>query len=96
MAKSFWDELSDLFKTDEQREEERKKQMREALQGESTILGKLYELDKEYKASLPDDTVDYEALFPKDSGLKEIEYTLDSDEDIANRAQKENALGKSK
>ena len=95
MAKSLWEELTDLFKTDEQREEERKKQMREALKGESSILGQLYELDKEYKASLPDDKVDYEALFPKDSGLKEIEYALDSDEDIAELAQKENALGKS-
>lgn len=41
-----------------------------------------------------EETPDLDALFPKDSGLKEIEYTPRSDEDIVSAAMKENAYDK--
>lgn len=95
MAKSLWDEFKDLFKTDSQKAQEKQNQIDDALEREKSILDQLAQLEKEYKDSLPEEELpDLDKLFPKDSGLKEIEYTPASDEDIAKRAQAENALGK--
>lgn len=95
MAKSFWDEFKDLFKTDSQRAEEKQNQINNALEQEKALTEQLAALEKEYNDSLPkEEEIDFEKLFPISTGLKEIEYALDSDEDIAERAKTENALGK--
>lgn len=49
---------------------------------------RLAELEKQYNDSLPkDEEIDFDKIFPTQSGLKEIEYAPESDEDIAKRAQ---------
>ena len=95
MAKSFWDEIKDLFKTESQKAEDRQKEIDNALSQEKGILDQLAALDKEYQDSLPpEEEIDLEKLFPSDSGLRELEYSVDSDEDIAARAERENAYDK--
>ena len=95
MAKSIWDKLADLFKTDSQKAQERQEQINAALDGEKDILDDLKALDEEYKNSLPkEEEVDIDALFPAQSELKELEYEAESDEDIAARAELENSLKK--
>ena len=95
MTTSIWDEIKDLFKTDKQLEEERQRKINDALNAENSVVDKLKELEKQYKDTLPkEETPDLDALFPKDSGLKEIEYTPRSDEDILSAAMKENAYDK--
>ena len=92
MASSIWDEFKDLFKTDKQLEEERQRKINDALAKENDVVEKLKELEKQYNDSLPkEETPDLESLFPKESGLKEIEYTPRSDEDITESARKETA-----
>lgn len=95
MAKSIWDEFADLFKTESQKQEEKQKQINAALESEKSILDQLSALDKEYQDSLPkEEEIDLEKLFPSDLGLKEVGYTVDSDEDIAARAARESELSK--
>lgn len=95
MTTSIWDEIKDLFKTDKQLEEERQRKINDALNAENSVVDKLKELEKQYNDSLPkEETPDLDALFPKDSGLNEIEYTPRSDEDIVSAAMKENAYDK--
>ncbi|MCM1306472.1 MAG: hypothetical protein NC037_06170 [Bacteroides sp.] len=95
MAKSIWDEFTDLFKTDAQKKEEKQNQINDALEKEKNILDSLSALDKEYKDSLPqEEEIDLEKLFPSDSGIKEISYNAESDDDIAARAERENSLSK--
>ena len=86
---SFWDELKDLFKTDDERDEERRRKLQQASEGTSELEKKLAELDAKWQDSIPKQTYDLDALFPKKSGLEEIEYTPRSDEDIVEAAQKE-------
>lgn len=91
MAKSVWDKFADLFKTESQKAQERQEGINKALKDEKSILDDLAALDKQYRDSLPkEEEIDIEALFPSDSGLKEIEYVAETDEDIAKRAQFEN------
>lgn len=86
---SFWDEFKDLFKTESQLEEERQKKIFDALNKEGEVVDKLKELEKQYNESLPkEEEIDVDALFPKESPLKEIEYTPRSDEDIVEAAKK--------
>ncbi len=86
---SFWDEFKDLFKTDSQLEEERQKEINDALGKESEVVEKLKELEKQYNDSLPkEEEVDIDTLFPKESPYKEIEYTAKSDDDIEAEAKK--------
>ena len=95
MAKSIWDEFVDLFKTESQKQAEKQNQINDALEREKGILDQLSALDKEYKDSLPEEEeIDLEKLFPSDLGLKEVGYNVDSDEDIAARAERESALNK--
>lgn len=95
MAKSLWDEIKDLFKTNSQKAEEKQQQINAALEKEKSVTSKLAALEKEYNDSLPkEEEVDLEKLFPSDSGLRELEYSVDSDEDIAARAEKENSYNK--
>ena len=42
---SFWDELKDAFKTDSQREEERRQELADALEAEKEITAELAALD---------------------------------------------------
>lgn len=85
---SLWDEIKDLFKTDKQLEEERQQKINSALEKESDVSKRLAELEKQYNDSLPkDEEIDFDKIFPTQSGLKEIEYVPESDEDIAKRAQ---------
>ncbi len=93
---SFWDDLKDLFKTDDQKDEEQKRRLAEAKEGEQELEKQLAELDKKYKESKPAKTYDVDSIFPRDSGLKEVEYTPRSDEDILNSATKENEYQKAK
>lgn len=86
---SVWDEIKDLFKTEQQLERERQQKINDAIKKEADVSKKLAELDKQYKDSLPkEDKIDVDKIFPKESGLKEIEYAPESDEDIVKRAQR--------
>ena len=85
---SLWDEIKDLFKTDKQLEQERQEKINNALEKEADVSKKLAELEKRYNDSLPkEEEIDFDKIFPTESGLKEIEYTPESDEDIVKRAQ---------
>ncbi len=87
MAKSFWDEFKDLFKTPAQREEERKKSIDDALEREKDVVKQLEELDQQYKESLtPEPEPDLDALFPEDSGLRERSYDAPTDEELRQQA----------
>lgn len=87
---SFWDEFKDLFKTDSQREEERRQQIKDAVAAQKSLTEQLAKLDSEYRAGLPvAEQPDLDELFPESSGLKEIEYTPATDDEIADRAQSE-------
>lgn len=89
MASSIWEEFKNLFKTDDQIESERQKKIDEALKAENSVVDKLKEIEKKYNDSLPkEDEIDIDSVFPKDSGLKEIEYTPRTDEDIVEAAKK--------
>lgn len=95
MAKSLWDRIKDLFKTESEKAQDRQNSINDALENERNIIEQLDALYKEYKDSLPkEEEPDIEALFPSDLGLKEIKYNVDSDEDIAARAERENAQKK--
>lgn len=86
----FWEEFKDLFKTDSRREEERRQEINNALQAEKELSEQLQQLDREYRESLPEEEVpDLDKLFPEDLGLEKIDYTPDTDEQIAERAQSE-------
>lgn len=88
---SFWDELKELFKTDEERDEERRRRLAEAQEGTSNLEKELAALDAEYKKKHPKatETYDLDALFPKESGLKEIDYEPKSDEELKKLASKQ-------
>ena len=47
MASTIWDEFKNLFKTDQQLEEERQKKINEALSEENSVVDKLKELEKQ-------------------------------------------------
>ena len=86
---SFWDDLKDLFKTDEQRDEEQKQKLEEARKGETELEKTLAEMEAKFNSNKVEPTYDLDALFPKESGLKEIEYVPRTDEDIIASAGKE-------
>lgn len=90
MAKSLWDEFKDLFKTKDQREQERRDSLADAMEKEKDVVKQLEELDQQYRDSLPEEQeedVDLEKLFPSDSGLREHEYVPETDEQIESRAK---------
>ncbi len=88
MTTSLWDEIKDLFKTDKQLEEDRQQKINDVLVKEADVSKKLAELEKQYNDSLPkEEEIDFDKIFPKESSVKEIEYTPESDEDIRKRAQ---------
>ncbi len=92
---SVWDEIKDMFKTKKQLAEEKQQKISDALSREEGLVKVLEDLQKQYEQSLPkDEEVDIDALFPKDSGLKEIEYAARSDSDIDAAARAENAYKK--
>ena len=86
---SFWDDLKDIFKSDEDKDDEQKRKLGEARQGESELEKKLAEMDAQFKSKKQKQTFDVDAIFPSDSGLKEVEYTPRTDEDIISSADKE-------
>ena len=87
MAKSIWDEFKDLFKTKEQRDEEKRQGIDDALEREKDIVGQLEELDKQYQDSIKEEEPDLEKLFPSDSGLREHKYEAATDEEIESAAK---------
>ncbi len=92
---SFWDELKEAFKTKSQREEERQQRLQEAVKAEGELTKKLDELDKSYlESQQPDEEIDLDKLFPKDSGHKEIEYKPLEDKEILEIAKAENTAKK--
>ncbi len=87
---SFWDEFKDLFKTQSQKDEERRQQIKDAVEAEKSLTEQLAALDKEYRESLPEEELpDLDKLFPEDSGLEKIEYTPATDKELSDRAQAE-------
>ncbi len=85
---SFWDEFKDLFKTDSQRKEERQQELNAALEAEKAVTEQLAALDREYRESLPEEPEpDLDKLFPEDLGLEKVDYTPESDEELASLAQ---------
>lgn len=87
---SFWDEFKDLFKTDEQRKEERQSAIADALDAEKAVTAELAELDRQYRESLPDEPEpDLDGMFPEDPGYERVEYVPATDDEIAARARAE-------
>ncbi len=87
---SFWEEFKDLFKTDEQKSKEKQDKVNSALDAEKDVVEKLKQLEEEYNASLPkEEEYDLEKLFPSDSGLREVEYTPKSDNELQQEAERE-------
>lgn len=85
---SFWDELKDAFKTDSQREEERRQELADALEAEKEITAELAALDKEYRDSLPQEPEpDLDKLFPESLGLEKVEHVPETDEELSARAE---------
>ncbi len=84
MAKSVWDEVKDLFKSEEQKEREKQQKLSEAKQKESDVIEKLKQLDEEYV----EPEVDVDSLFPYEK-LEEKQPDAMTDEDIHIKAEKE-------
>lgn len=82
---SFWDDFKDLFKTKEQLEEERTQAISDALKKEEQVTTQLKQLEELYNSTLEKEP-DINELFPSDSGLKTIEYTPKTDEEITQLA----------
>lgn len=87
----FWNEFKDLFKTTNQKEEEKNKEINKALGNESALINELEKLDKSYKdyAKSKEVDIDLEKLFPSNLGLEEITYTPKTDEEILGLASSE-------
>lgn len=86
---SIWDEFKDLFKTKTQREDDRQKQIEDALVADDELSAKLDALDKayaEYQKNSAEKEENLEKLFPPSLDLDEIEYTPKSDEELAKNA----------
>lgn len=87
---TFWEEFKDLFKTQSQKDEERRQEISDALQAEKEITAQLEQLDREYRDSLPvEETSDLDALFPVDSGYEKVDYTPATDEELTHLAESE-------
>lgn len=87
---TFWDEFKDLFKTQSQKDEERRQEISDALRAEKEVTAKLEELDREYRDSLPvEEEPDLDALFPVDSGYEKVDYTPATDEELVHLAESE-------
>lgn len=96
---TFWDEFKDLFKTKNQKDEERASKLSSALESERQITDELDRLENEYQSYLnenKEEEPDLESLFPSSLGLEKIEYTPESDESIASRADAEITAEKTK
>ena len=90
MSDSFWNEIKKLFKTKQTIAEEEAQKIGDAVEKEKDVVEKLAELDKQYKANLPDDSSVNLDNLPKEISLDRIKYTPKSDEEI--RLQVENLL----
>lgn len=92
---SIFDSIADWFKTDERKEAEKREEINAALEAEKELAAKLEELDRQYRDGLPSEPeYDLDELFPKDLGLEKVDYTPETDEQIADRANSEAAYGK--
>ncbi|MGN0795895.1 MAG: hypothetical protein ACI4MT_02935 [Christensenellales bacterium] len=83
---SFWEDFKDLFKTKQKLEEEKSAKIADALKGESKITEQMKQLENLYQAGKEEDK-DIDELFPTESGLKTVEYTAASDEELSDRAK---------
>ncbi len=94
----FWEELKDAFKTKSEKDEERSRELQEALDAESEITKQLEELEKQYQDYLNSQKVevDLDELFPPTLGLEKIQFTPESDESISARANAEITADKTK
>ena len=83
---SFWEDFKDLFKTKQKLEEEKSAKIADAVKGESKRTEQMKQLEKLYqRGKEPEKDVD--ELFPSDSGLKTVEYTVATDEELDDRAK---------
>ena len=86
----FWEEFKDLFKTQSQKDEERRQEISDALAAEKEVTAQLEQLDREYRESLPvEEEPDLEALFPVESGYEKVDYTPATDEELVHLAESE-------
>ena len=83
---SFWEDFKDLFKTKQKLEEEKSAKIADALKGESKITEQMKQLEKLYQMGKEPEK-DVDELFPSDSGLKTVEYTVATDEELDDRAK---------
>lgn len=87
MSKSFFKDYFDDYDEED---------VGEVLKNEGEVLKRFEELEKEYQEYLESKKEEYdlEKLFPTDSGLKELEYTLKSDDEIIDIAKKQTDYNK--
>lgn len=87
---SFWDEFKKLFQTNQQREEEKANKIKDAVNNENKIIGRLQQLENEYQSSLPKEKqADLEKLFPTSLGLSKLEYDAKTDSELKKQAEAE-------
>lgn len=90
MASEWWEEFKNLFKTDNQIEQERQQKINEVLNAEKEVADKLADLEKQYNDTLTKvEMPDVDSIFPQTEKRKEIEYNPQSDEDIVAIAERE-------
>lgn len=87
---TFWEEFKDLFKTQSQKDEEKRQEISAALEAEKEVTAQLEQLDREYRDSLPaEEEPDIDTLFPVDSGYEKIDYKPATDEELVHLAESE-------
>ena len=69
---SFWDDLKDLFKTDDQKDEEQKRRLAELKAGESELEKKLADLDAEYQRTKSNRITILTSCFQKNPATKRL------------------------
>lgn len=90
MASEWWEEFKNLFKTDNQIEQERQQKINDVLNAEKEVANKLADLEKQYNDTLEKvEKPDVDSLFPKVEKRAELEYNPYSDEDIVAIAERE-------
>lgn len=83
---SFWEDFKNLFKTKQKLEEEKAQKLASALKGEDKVTEQLKQLENLYNIGMEKEK-DVEELFPKESGLKTVDYKAATDDELLEQAK---------
>lgn len=85
---NYWKDFKNLFKSKQRLQEEESQAVGDAVAKEDEIVKKLKELEERYKATLTEDTPDFDAVFQPVT-LERVSYDVDNDDVIKSKAEKE-------